>query len=149
MEKEVEELAGEKGKHDKERIAHRHGKEQTKVVMGGKKAAVGKPRVRAKGGSGEIALDTLSLFQKEDPLDDAAPSRLLAGASTRKCALGTAGWASQRVKHGQERGVPQVQGRHGNSDGGILRLQNIWRISNTCAWRDAVGENNHCGCYGD
>ncbi|MCL1914040.1 MAG: hypothetical protein FWG10_09230 [Eubacteriaceae bacterium] len=84
MENEVGDLAGEKGKHDKDRIAYRHGKEQTKVAMGGKKAAVDKPRVRAKDGSGEIALDTLSIFQKEDPLDDAAPSRLLAGASCRK-----------------------------------------------------------------
>ena len=74
-----------KGKHNKnERIGYRHGTEKTTVVMGGKKVRVDRPRARAVDGSGELPLETLHLFQTEDPLNKAIMAKLLSGVSTRK-----------------------------------------------------------------
>ena len=52
LEADVTELVGEKGKHNSQRAAYRHGTENTKVVLGGEKRSIRKPRVRSKGGSG-------------------------------------------------------------------------------------------------
>lgn len=85
LEEDVEQYAGPKGKHNKnERIGYRHGTEKTTVVMGGKKARVDRPRVRAVDGSSELPLETLHLFQTEDPLNKAIMAKLLSGVSTRK-----------------------------------------------------------------
>lgn len=40
MVEEVEEKAGKKGKHNKDRNAYRHGTEQSSVVLGGQKAKI-------------------------------------------------------------------------------------------------------------
>jgi putative transposase len=85
LEEDVEQYAGSKGKHNnEERIGYRHGTEKTTVVMGGKKVRVERPRARATDGSGELPLETLSLFQKEDQLNKAILAKLLSGVSTRK-----------------------------------------------------------------
>jgi transposase-like protein len=81
---EVSTHAGEKGRHSKERTAYRHGTEATKVVLGGKKVSVERPRVRMKDGGGEIQLDSLAAFQEDDPLNDSVLALLLAGVSCRK-----------------------------------------------------------------
>jgi len=83
LELDVTELAGEKGKHNKNRFAYRHGSENTKMVLGGEKLSIQKPRVRSLEG-GELSLSTLALFQDEEPLSRAVLSRLLCGVSTRK-----------------------------------------------------------------
>lgn len=90
LEGDVVELAGVKGKHNPNRTAYRHGTEKTKVVMGGGKVSVDKPRVRSKEGV-ELPLPTLRLFQDEDPLNEAVLNQLLCGVSTRKYerAMGT------------------------------------------------------------
>ncbi len=82
---DVEALAGKKGKHDPNRKAYRHGSEQTKVVLGGEKRSVEKPRVRGING-GELALPSLELFQNEDTLSQAVLAKLFRGVSTRKYA---------------------------------------------------------------
>mgnify|MGYP000858282491 CR=1 FL=1 len=85
FEEDVERYAGPKGKHNTQgRSGYRHGTENTTVVMGGKKVRVERPRVRAVDGSGELPLETLGLFQDEDPLNKAIMARLLSGVSTRK-----------------------------------------------------------------
>ena len=63
------------------------GTDKTTVVMGGKKVRVDRPRVRAIDGSGEFPLETLSMFQSEDPLNKAIMAKLLSGVSTRKLVL--------------------------------------------------------------
>ena len=85
LELDVEELAGKKGKHNPNRKAYRHGSEQTKVVLGGEKRNVEKPRVRGING-GELALPSLALFQNEDTLSQAVLAKLFRGVSTRKYA---------------------------------------------------------------
>lgn len=85
FEQDVEQYAGPKGKHNvKDRTGYRHGTEKTTVVIGGKKIRTERPRVRANDGSGELPLETLELFQTEDPLNKAILARLLSGVSTRK-----------------------------------------------------------------
>jgi hypothetical protein len=85
LEADVTTLAGEKGRHDNGRTAYRHGSEHTKVVMGGEKREIRRPRVRSKDGA-ELSLPTLAAFQDEEPLNQAVLARLLAGVSTRKYA---------------------------------------------------------------
>jgi len=83
LEMDVTEFVGDKGKHSKERTAYRHGSESTKVVLGGEKRSIRKPRVRSTDGA-ELSLPTLAAFQDEEPLSRAVLSRLLCGVSTRK-----------------------------------------------------------------
>lgn len=85
LEEDVEQYAGPKGKHNKnERIGYRHGTEKTTVVMGGKKVRVDRPRARAVDGSSELPLETLHLFQTEDPLNKA----IMHGKMTILAAMG-------------------------------------------------------------
>ena len=83
LELDVTNLAGEKGKHNPNRTAYRHGKESTKVILGGEKRRVEKPRVRSTEGI-ELNLPTLTLFQNDEPLSHAVLAKLLRGVSTRK-----------------------------------------------------------------
>jgi putative transposase len=85
LEADVTELVGAKGKHNSQRAAYRHGTENTKVVLGGEKRSIRKPRVRSKDGA-ELSLPTLTTFQDEKPLSRAVLAELLAGVSTRKYA---------------------------------------------------------------
>ena len=85
LELDVEALAGKKGKHNPDRKAYSHGVEATKVVLGGEKRRVDKPRVRSVDGK-ELALPSLELFQNEDTLSEAVLAKLLRGISTRKYA---------------------------------------------------------------
>jgi transposase-like protein len=86
LELDVEALAGKKGKRNPDRKAYRHGYEQTKVVLGGEKRSVEKPRVRSADGKSELPLPSLPLFQNEDPLSQAVRAKLIRGVSTRKYA---------------------------------------------------------------
>jgi transposase-like protein len=86
LEMDVEVLAGKKGKRNPDRKAYRHGYEQTKVVLGGEKRSIDKPRVRTADGTGELPLPSLPLFQNEDPLSQAVLAKLMRGVSTRKYA---------------------------------------------------------------
>jgi len=83
LEADVTELAGPKGKHQEDRKAYRHGTEKSRVVLGGEKVAIKRPRVRSMEDE-ELPLPTLGLFQREDPLNQAVLARLLCGVSTRK-----------------------------------------------------------------
>jgi transposase-like protein len=64
--------------------------------MGGTKVRVDRPRVRSLDG-GELPLETLGLFQNEDPLNQAILTKLLAGISTRKYARVMEGGAADSV----------------------------------------------------
>ena len=82
FEQDVESLAGPKGKHNKDRTAHRHGTESTKVTLNEGKISVRKPRVRSNGH--DIPLPSLPFFQSEDAMNRTMLTRLLCGVSTRK-----------------------------------------------------------------
>ncbi len=84
MEAEVIEVAGAKGRHNKEtRSAYRHGSEDGTVVMGGRKVGVVRPRVRAVEG-GEVHLESYDVFTQIDLISAHSVAAMLGGISTRR-----------------------------------------------------------------
>jgi putative transposase len=84
MEEEVVGVVGAKGKHDRERVAVRHGHEAGEVTLGGRRLAVERPRVRSADGSSELPLATYRHFADRDLLSRLVLERMLAGVSTRR-----------------------------------------------------------------
>jgi putative transposase len=84
MEDEVEEVVGAKGKHNPERTAVRHGREDGEVTLGGRRVAVKYPRVRSADGEAEVELQTYRYFADRDPLSRLVLEQMLAGVSTRR-----------------------------------------------------------------
>src|SRR5687768_12966704 len=56
MESEVDEVVGPKGRHDRDRVAVRHGHEGGEVTLGGRRVPVSRPRVRTADGASELEL---------------------------------------------------------------------------------------------
>lgn len=79
---EVTDVAGPKGRHDKDRRAYRHGGEDAKVTLGGRRVAVRRPRVRAVAG-GEVHLESYDAFASVDLLTEHMVVAMLAGVSGR------------------------------------------------------------------
>src|SRR5437879_1582824 len=76
-------VAGPRGRHDPTgRVAYRHGDQESSVVLGGRKVAVSRPRVRGVAG-GELALPIWEAFAGEELLGNQTMASLLAGISTR------------------------------------------------------------------
>ena len=88
MEADVTDLAGARGKHDRERTAVRHGRERGSVTLGGRRVPVSRPRVRAVDGSGELAIASYELFSSTEILGKMAMEKMLAGLSTRRYPVG-------------------------------------------------------------
>jgi len=86
MDEEVAEVVGPKGRHDPDRSAVRHGREDGSVTLGGRRVPVERPRVRSADGSGEVALKTYAHFADCDALTAVVLERMLAGVSTRRYA---------------------------------------------------------------
>jgi putative transposase len=84
MEEEVTDVVGPKGKHDPERTAVRHGHESGEVTLGGRRAAVERPRVRTAGGEFEVPLESYRHFADRDPLTRLVLEQMLAGVSVRR-----------------------------------------------------------------
>lgn len=85
---EVSELAGPKGKHDPTRSAYRHGSEDGKVTLGGRRIPVRRPRVRSvadeQGVEREVHLESYDTFASVDLLADHMVASMLAGLSGRR-----------------------------------------------------------------
>jgi transposase-like protein len=85
---EVTDVAGPKGKHDKDRAAYRHGTEGGKVTLGGRRIPVRRPRVRtvadADGVEHEMHLESYDTFASVDLLADHMVASMLAGLSGRR-----------------------------------------------------------------
>src|SRR6266508_3562437 len=86
MEFEVEEVVGAKGKHNPDRVAKRHGREDGSMTLGGRRVAVRRPRMRTADDEHELPGETYEYFADRDPLTRAVMDRMLAGVSTRKFA---------------------------------------------------------------
>jgi putative transposase len=86
MELEVDEVVGPKGKHNRDRVAKRHGHEDGSMTMGGRRVAVRRPRIRSADDEHELPVATYGYFADRDPLTRAVMDRMLAGVSTRKFA---------------------------------------------------------------
>jgi transposase-like protein len=83
MEWEVERIVGPKGRHDRDRVAKRHGHVSGEVTLGGRRVPVDRPRVRSVDDEREIGLDSYGEFTSRDPLSETVAERILAGVSTR------------------------------------------------------------------
>ena len=58
MELEVDEVVGAKGKHDRDRVAVRHGHEDGSMTLGGRRVAVRRPRMRTADGERELPVES-------------------------------------------------------------------------------------------
>jgi len=86
MELEVDEGVGPKGRHDRDRVAKRHGHEDGSMTLGGRRVEVHRPRMRTADDERELPVATYGYFADRDPLTRAVMDRMLAGVSTRKFA---------------------------------------------------------------
>jgi putative transposase len=78
-------LCGAKGVPDPSRRAVRGGSTSSRVVLGGQRIAIKRPRVRAIG-AGELDLPTYAWAAGADPLNAATMAAIAAGVSTRRYA---------------------------------------------------------------
>jgi len=83
MEADREALCGPKGRPDARRHAYRGGHTHSKVVLGGQRIEVERPRVRAVE-SVELRLPTFEWAGGADPLDRATMHAIAAGVTTRR-----------------------------------------------------------------
>jgi len=82
LEEDRKQLCGRKGYPDPDRQATRYGFDDGSVVLGGRRVAVRKPRVRSMAGE-EVSLPTYQHFNQEDPLGGRALEQMVLGVSTR------------------------------------------------------------------
>jgi putative transposase len=87
MEAEVTEVVGPKGKHNRDRVAVRHGHDDGSMTLGGRRVEVSRPRMRSADDEHELPVQTYGYFADRDPLTRAVMDRMLAGVSTRKFAV--------------------------------------------------------------
>lgn len=85
---DVTDVAGPKGRHDPNRTANRHGTEDGKVTLGGRRIPVRRPRVRSvadeDGLEREVRLESYDTFASVDLLADHMVASMLAGLSGRR-----------------------------------------------------------------
>ena len=82
LEIELTMKVGEKGKHNPNRQAYRHGYETGEIVLGARKVKVQRPRARTLDGR-EVELEVYKAFQEEDMLSRAILERMIHGLSCR------------------------------------------------------------------
>ncbi len=75
-------ICGPRYAHQPDRIASRAGTVPSEVVLGGRKVAVQRPRVRS--AAGEIPLPTFQTMAQTDPLDRRVVEQMLVGVATRQ-----------------------------------------------------------------
>ena len=84
LEVEVEEVVGPRGKHNPDRVAVRHGRENGEITLGGRRVSVRRPRMRTPDGAREIESQTYAHFASRDPLSGLILEQMLARVSTRR-----------------------------------------------------------------
>ncbi len=77
-------ICGPRYAHEPERPASRAGTTRSEVVLGGRKVAIQRPRVRT--AAGEVALPTFETMAATDPLDRRVVEQMLVGVATRQYA---------------------------------------------------------------
>ena len=77
-------ICGHRYQHQVERQASRAGTVPSEVVLGGRKVALRRPRVRANGK--EVPLPTFQAMAREDPLNRRVVEQMLVGVATRQYA---------------------------------------------------------------
>jgi transposase-like protein len=83
LERERGSVCGPRYEHQADREAHRHGHARGELVLGGRRVAVQRPRVRTEDGR-EVTLPSWQEFSQEDPLTARAVEQMVLGVTTRK-----------------------------------------------------------------
>jgi putative transposase len=83
IDEEVEQLAGERYRHDPARKAIRWGNDEGHVIFAGRKVAIDKPRVRSKDDNQEICLSRWNAFAHPYRMQQAVSERILRRVSCR------------------------------------------------------------------
>jgi transposase-like protein len=83
LEDEVTRRCGQRYEHRPDRTLFRHGQQSGYVTLAGQKLPIAKPRIRRKGGQGEVELQTYELLQRDEALPEACLRRMIRGVSTR------------------------------------------------------------------
>ena len=120
-------MCGPKGKHDPDRTAYRHGSDDGKVTLGGRRVPVERSRMRSNDRSEELPVRTYERFARPNPVSRVVRERMLAGVSTQVPAVAGAGRRARR-DHGsvdvEVGGVKVVrrqdEGGAAGSDGPLL-----------------------------
>ncbi len=84
MEEDRIAVCGARYAHEPDRAASRAGSVASEVVLGGRKVAVRRPRVRAEGH--EVSLPTCQMMAQTDPLNRRVVEQMLVGVTTRQYA---------------------------------------------------------------
>ena len=84
LEEDRTELCGPRYQHQRERTASRTGTVPSEVVLGGRKVAIRRPRVRRAGA--EVPLPAFQRMASEDPLNRRVVEQMLVGVATRQYA---------------------------------------------------------------
>jgi putative transposase len=82
LEEDRRTLCGPRYQHDGERVATRAGTVASAVVVGGRKVAIRRPRVRA--GGREVPLPTFTAFTQTEPLTRRTVEQMVIGVATRR-----------------------------------------------------------------
>ena len=77
-------ICGPRYQHQADRTVSRAGTVRSEVVLGGRKVAIQRPRVRT--AAGEVALPTFQTMAHRDPLDRRVVEQMLVGVATRQYA---------------------------------------------------------------
>jgi hypothetical protein len=88
MESDVAAACGPRDRHNRDRVAVRHGHGPGSVPLGGRRVPVARPRMRAVDGSGELPLPCYEVLNDTDVLGRMALERMLAGLSARHYVAG-------------------------------------------------------------
>ena len=93
-------ICGPRYQHQAARQASRTGTVPSEVVLGGRKVAIRRPRVRANGA--EVPLPTFQLMASEDPLNRRVVEQMLVGVATRQYARSLEPLPSTMATRGRE-----------------------------------------------
>jgi transposase-like protein len=93
LNQEVEKLCGSKFSHKTQGQFWRGGSDKTRIVVGGEKIQIPRPRVR--GEDGEVELSSLLQLQDQDIFDEEIRDRMMLGVSTRNYQPVMKSWAKK------------------------------------------------------
>jgi transposase-like protein len=83
IDEEVEQITGDRYRHQPQRQAMRWGKEEGHVIFAGRKVAMEKPRVRSKDSSEEVSLSRWDAFSHPRRMEQAVQNKILRRVSCR------------------------------------------------------------------
>jgi putative transposase len=91
-------ICGPRYAHQPDRAVGRAGTVPSEVVLGGRKVAIQRPRVRS--ATGEVALPTFETMAQTDPLDRRVVEQMLVGVATRRYARSLEPLAAEMTSRG-------------------------------------------------